>query len=177
MLDRIFAAWAATSALHDLEPGAPEGAGAAAQGRLGVELPGTLVALARHSDGGSALHGNLRWRSLAELERDAGDPRRVVFGDDGAGGLLAVLGGHPDDAPVVLVDDDTGPDGEGLALGLAPLLRGWSAYFLALAADAHDVAAGLDRLGLPPELRALPEGGSDDEYRAIMRWAHSAEGR
>ncbi len=54
---------------------------------------------------------------------------------------------------------------------LLSFLRGWGAYYAALTGDPDNVVEEVPEFELPDKL-ALKDGGSDDEFYAIMQWAN-----
>ena len=98
----------------------------------------------------------------------------VVFGHNGQGGsfglwlpregdaraLVVQIGEVFEDACLAVVGDD-----------LLSFLRGWGAYYAALTGDPDNVVEQVPEFELPDKL-ALKDGGSDDEFYAIMQWAN-----
>jgi hypothetical protein len=163
-----------------------------AEHALGRSLPDTARALYSATSGGAFLSGNLNLHPLLPDPTDdealalttaSGLLRSwewpvpedlVVFGDNGAGEqfglwlpeketrqLVVEVGQVFHESGLAVVGDDLGR-----------FLLGWTAYYLLLLGDETDTSAAVDALGLPSELRTLDEGGTDEEFFAVLHWAN-----
>jgi hypothetical protein len=98
----------------------------------------------------------------------------VVFGDNGQGDsfglwaprdgaarpIVVQIGAVFEDACLAVVGDD-----------IPSFLQGWGAYYAALTGDPDNVLEEFPEFRLPEEF-ALREGGTDEEFYAIMQWAN-----
>lgn len=186
-LHAVIAAWELASSLQRLRPGAADERFEAAEHELGRPLPQSFRRLYTYADGGDLLGGNLQLHPLvpdrpgelsvataSRLMREwkwAVPDELVIFGGDGAGdafGFWLPARRSAADAPVVQLSDSG--DMAVVGTSLVGFLRGWTAYYLAVEAGAHDVADALASLRVPDELARLDESGSDEEFFAFMCW-------
>jgi hypothetical protein len=188
-LERVLAAWDASSGLHSANPGASIAGLARAQLEIGRPLPDAACDLYREIDGGSLLHGNLNLLPLlpegvtlalttsSDILRswDWSIPDELlIFGDDGAGDQLGIWlptarGAQPlivqvgeiygDDRNLAIVGDD-----------LPSFLLARTAYALLLLSDEEDTAEALAALDLPDYLHEL-DGEGDDDLFELLAWA------
>ena len=188
-LRAVLTAWELTPHLHEPAPPATEADLATAQEQLGRRLPQAFLDLYSVAGGGSFLHGNLNLLPpLPDGPEDlalttASDLMRsweweipeplVIIGDNGGdehfGLWLPQDGGA---RPLVVELAEMFDDPECLAImgDLESFLTAWNVYYLLLIDEAGAQEALL-ALGVPQELRALPEEGTEEELRRIFAWA------
>lgn len=193
-LASVLTAWRVAGELDHADAPATDSDLGRVEGLLGRKLPTDLAELYRAVGGGSFVGGNLSLhpalpppgQTEALSLATAGDLLRswnwpvpepmVVFGDNGAGDVFGVWAPRDDIGHPIVVQVGEVFEARCLAVigdDVASFLRGWTAYYLLLAAD-RDVSPVLDALQVPAALRSLHDNGSDDEFFRLLQWANPA---